>query len=161
MISISSGTGAPLCIRTIGWHFFFFLLRRKLGIVSQVQNCIGVLLKVARWVDNGHKQLSYLFLIYANETRKFPRPTSATQAISVLNLIILPLQTFLSQVLLLRKQVFSHRDFHLERPTTMTTAIKTKVFMFCYEHVNSTRKFTIFAEIVFFFGKRYMKETSL
>ena len=45
-----------------------------------------------------------------------------------------------------------------ERPTTTTTAIKTQVFMFRYERVNSTRKFTIVAEIVSFLKKIYKRD---
>ena len=73
--------------------------------------------------------------------------TSATRAISVLSSIILPLQTFFSRVLLLRQQPFSSENLPPERPTT-TIAIKTQLFMFRYESVNSTRKFTIVVEIV-------------
>ena len=73
---------------------------------------------------------------------KFPRSTSATRAISLLSSIILPLQTFFSRVLLLRQQPFSSENLPPERPTT-TIAIKTQAFMFRYELVNSTRKFTV------------------
>ena len=41
--------------------------------------------------------------------------------------------------------------------TTTTTAIKTQVFMFRYERVNSTRKFTIVAEIVSMLKKIYKR----
>ena len=91
-----------------------------------------------------------------------------TQNLSTVNLlhwshlgpIILPLQTFFCRVLLLRQQAFSSGNLPPERPTTTTTAIKTQVFVFCCERVNSTRKFTIVAEIVSR-GKRYIKETPL
>ena len=92
---------------------------------------------------------------------KFPRSTSATRAISVLSPIILPLQTFFSRVLLLRQQAFSSGNLTLERPTTTTTAIITQVFMFRYEHVNSTRKFTIVAEIVSLLKKIYKRDGPL
>ena len=91
---------------------------------------------------------------------KFPRSTSATRAISVLKPIILPLQTFFSRVLLLRKQAFSSGNLLLERPTT-TTAIKTQVLflvLFHYERVNSTRKFTIVAEIVSLLKEIYKRD---
>ena len=45
-----------------------------------------------------------------------------------------------------------------ERPTTTTTAIKMQVFMFRYERVNSTRKFTIFVEIVSLLKKIYKRD---
>ena len=51
--------------------------------------------------------------------------------------------------------------FTLERPTTTTTAIVTQVFMFRYEHVNSTRKFTIVAEIVSLLKKIYKRDGPL
>ena len=82
-----------------------------------------------------------------SSSHKIPRSTSATRAISVLSSIILPLQTFFSRVLLLRQQPFSSENLPPERQTT-AIAIKTQVFMFRYELVNSTRKFTIVAEIV-------------
>ena len=41
------------------------------------------------------------------------------------------------------------------RPAATSTAIKTQVFMFRYERVNSTRKFTIIAEIVSLLKKIY------
>ena len=55
-----------------------------------------------------------------------------TRAISslVLSSIILPLQTFFSQVLLLRQQAFLSGNLSPDRPTTTTTAIQTQVFMF-------------------------------
>ena len=90
-------------------------------------------------------------------TTKFPRSTSATRAISVLSSIILPRQTFFSRVLLLRQQPFSSENLSPERPTT-TIAIKTQVFMFRYELVNSTRKFTIVAEIVSLLKKIYKRD---
>ena len=92
---------------------------------------------------------------------KFPRSTSQstsrTRAISVLRPIILPLQTFFSRVLLLRQQAFSSGNLPPERPTTTTSAIKTQVFMFRYERVNSTRKFIIVAEIVSLLKKIYKR----
>ena len=91
---------------------------------------------------------------------KFPRSTSATRAISVLSSIILPLQTFFSRVLLLRQQPFSSENLPPERPMT-TIAIKTQVFMFRYELVNSTRKFTIVAEIVSLLKKIYKRDAPL
>ena len=101
----------------------------------------------------------FLFLIGASETHtKCPRSTSATRAISVLSPIILPLQTFFSGVLLLRQQVFSPGNFARERPTTTTTTIKTQVFMFRYERVTSTGKFTIVAEMVFLLKKIYKRD---
>ena len=75
----------------------------------------------------------------------------------MLSSIILPLQTFFSQVLLLRQQPFSYENLPPERPTT-TIAIKTQVFMFLYELVNSTRKFTIVAEIVSLLKKIYKRD---
>ena len=74
--------------------------------------------------------------------------SSFTRAILVLSPIILPLQTFFSRVLPLRQQAFSSGNLPPETPTTTTTVIKTQVFMFRYERVNSTRKFTIVVEIV-------------
>ena len=83
---------------------------------------------------------------FPSSSHKIPRSTSATRAISVLSSIILPLQTFFSRVLLLRQQPFSSENLPPERPTT-TIAIKTQVFMFRYESVNSTRKFTLLKKI--------------
>ena len=79
------------------------------------------------------------------------------RAISVLSSIILPLQMFFSRVLLLRQQPFSSENLPPERPTT-TIAIKTEVFMFRYELVNSTRKFTIVAEVVSLLKKIYKRD---
>ena len=87
---------------------------------------------------------------------KFPRSTSATRAISVLSLIILPLQTFVSRVLLLRQLAFSSENLPPERPTTTTTRIKAQDF--CYERINSTRKFAIVAEIVSLLKKIYKRD---
>ena len=72
-------------------------------------------------------------------------------------LIILTLQTFFSRVLLLRQQPFSSENLPPEKPTT-TIAIKTQVFMFRYELVNSTRKFFIVAEIVSLLKKIYKRD---
>ena len=94
---------------------------------------------------------------FPSSSHKIPRSTSATRAISVLSSIILPLQTFFSRVLLLRQQPFSSENLPPERPTT-TIAIKTQVFMFRYESVNSTRKFTIVAEIVSLLKKIYKRD---
>ena len=94
---------------------------------------------------------------FPSSSHKIPRSTSATRAISVLSSIILPLQTFFSRVLLLRQQPFSSKNLPPERPTT-TIAIKTQVFMFRYESVNSTRKFTIVAEIVSLLKKIYKRD---
>ena len=88
---------------------------------------------------------------------KFPRSTFATRAISVLSSIILPLQKFFSRVLLLRQQPLSSENVPPERPTT-TLAIKTQVVMFRYELLNSTRKFTIVAEIVSLLKKIYKRD---
>ena len=79
-------------------------------------------------------------------------------SLSVLSPIILPLQKFFSQVLLLRQQAFSSGNLPPERPTTTTTATKTQVFMFCYERVNSTRKFTIVVEIVSLLKKKCKRD---
>ena len=94
---------------------------------------------------------------FPSPSHKIPRSTSATRAISVLSSIILPLQTFFSRVLLLRQQPFSSENLPPERPTT-TIAIKTQVFMFRYESVNSTRKFTVVAEIVSLLKKIYKRD---
>ena len=94
---------------------------------------------------------------FPSSSHKIPRSTSATRAISVLSSIILPLQTFFSRVLLLRQQPFSSENLPPERPTT-TIAIKTEVFMFRYESVYSTRKFTIVAEIVSLLKKIYKRD---
>ena len=94
---------------------------------------------------------------FPSSSHKIPRSTSATQAISVLSSLILPPQTFFSRVLLLRQQPFSSENLPPERPTT-TIAIKTQVFMFRYESVNSTRKFTIVAEIVSLLKKIYKRD---
>ena len=96
-----------------------------------------------------------------HHTNNFHGQTSATRAISVLSTIILPLQTFFSRVLLLRQQAFSFENLPLERLTTTTTAIITQVFMFRYEHANSTRKFTIVAEIFSLLKKIYKRCGSL
>ena len=79
------------------------------------------------------------------------------RAISVLSSIIFSLQTFFSRVLLLRQQPFPSENLPPERPTT-TIAIKTQVFMFRYELVNSTRKFTIVTEIVSLLKKIYKRD---
>ena len=94
---------------------------------------------------------------FPSSSHKIPRSTSATRAISVLSSIIMPLQTFFFRVLLLRQQPFSSENLPPERPTT-TIAIKTQVFMFRYELVNSTRKFTIVAEIVSLLKKIYKRD---
>ena len=94
---------------------------------------------------------------FPSSSHKIPRSTSATRAISALSSIILPLQTFFSRVLVLRQQPFSSENLPPERPTT-TTAIKTQVLMFRYESVNSTRKFTIVAEIVSLLKKIYKRD---
>ena len=56
---------------------------------------------------------------------------------------------------------FSSGNFPLDRPTTTTTTIKAQVFMFCYERVNSTRKFTIVAEIFFLLKKICERDIAL
>ena len=94
---------------------------------------------------------------FPSSSHKIPRSTSTTRAISVLSSIILPLQTLFSRVLLLRKQPFSSENLPPERPTT-TIAIKTQVFMFRYDFVNSTRKFTIVAEMVSLLKKIYKRD---
>ena len=94
---------------------------------------------------------------FPSSSHKIPRSTSATRAISVLSSIILPLQTFFFRVLLLRQQPFSSENLPPERPTT-TIAIKSQVFMFRYESVNSTRKFTTVAEIVSLLKKIYKRD---
>ena len=94
---------------------------------------------------------------FPSSSHKIPRSTSATRAISVLSSITLLLQTFFSRVLLLRQQPFSSENLPPERPTT-TIAIKTQVFMFRYESVNSTRKFTVVAEIVSLLKKIYKRD---
>ena len=96
-------------------------------------------------------------VIFPPHPTKFPRSTSANRAISVLSSIILPLQTFFSRLLLLTQQPFWSGNLPPERPTT-TIAIKTKVVMFRYELVNSTRKFTIVAEIVSLLKKIYKRD---
>ena len=94
---------------------------------------------------------------FLSSFHKIPRSNSATRAISVLSSIILPLQTFFSRVLLLREQLFSSENLPPERPTT-TIAIKTQVFMFRYESVNSRRKFTIVVEMVSLLKKIYKRD---
>ena len=94
---------------------------------------------------------------FPSSSHKIPRSTSATRAILVLSSIILPLQTFFSRVLLLRQLPFSSENLPPERPT-ITIAIKTQVFVFRYESVNSTRKFTIVAEIVSLLKKIYKRD---
>ena len=64
-----------------------------------------------------------------------------------------------SRVLLLRQQPFLSENLPPERPTT-TIAMKTQVFMFRYELVNSTGKFTIVAEIVSLLKKIYKRDAS-
>ena len=81
---------------------------------------------------------------------KFPRSTSATRAISVLSSIILFKRSFPEFYCL--GNSFSDP----ERPTTII-AIKTQLVMFRYELVNSTRKFTIVAEIVSLLKKIYKR----
>ena len=56
---------------------------------------------------------------------------------------------------------FSSGNLPLERPKTTTTATITQVFMFRYEHVNSTRKFTIVAAIVSLLKKIYKRDGPL
>ena len=124
---------------------------------------MGVLLKVAEWVGNGHEQMLFLVLNWCqwNTHTQFPRSTSATRAISLLSPIILPLQTFFSRVLLRRQQVFSPGNFARQGPKTRITTIETQVFMFRYERVNSKRKFTIVAEIVFLLKKICKRDVPL
>ena len=50
---------------------------------------------------------------------------------------------------------FSPGNLPQKRPTTTTTAIIIQVFMFRYKCLNSTRKFTIVAEIVSLLKKIY------
>ena len=69
--------------------------------------------------------------------------------------IILHLQTFFFRVFLHKQQAFSSGNLYPERPTTTITAIKTQVFVFRYQRVNWTRKFTIVAEIVSLLKKIY------
>ena len=68
-------------------------------------------------------------------------------------------KTFFSRVLLLRQQAFSSGNLPPKRPTTTTAAIKTQLFMFRYECVNSTRKFTIVEEIVSLLKKIYKRDS--
>ena len=107
---------------------------------------MGVLLKVAEWVGNGHEQMLFLVVNWCQWN---------THKISLLSPIILPLQTFFSRVLLRRQQVFSPGNFARQRHKTRITTIKTQVFMFRYERVNSTGKFTIVAKILFLLKKIY------
>ena len=65
---------------------------------------------------------------------------------------------FFSQVLLLKQQAFSSGNLPLGRSTTTTTAIKSQVFMFRYERVNSTGKFTIIVEVVSLLKKIYKRD---
>ena len=58
---------------------------------------------------------------------------------------------------MLRQNAFSSGNLPPERLTTTTTAIKTQFFMFRYERVNSTRKFTTVAEIVSLLKKIYKR----
>ena len=90
---------------------------------------------------------------FPSSSHKIPRSTSATRAISVLSSIILPLQMFFSRVLLLRQQPFSSENLPPDKYRD-----KTQVFMFRYESVNSTRKFTIVAEIVSLLKKVYKRD---
>ena len=100
------------------------------------------------WTRARFKHFRSLFPLHPT---KFPRSASATRAISVLSSIIIPLQTFFSRVLLLRQQPFSFENLPPERPTTT-------IFMFRYELVNSTRKFTIVAGIVSLLKKIYQRD---
>ena len=52
---------------------------------------------------------------FSSSSHKIPRSTSATRAISALDSIILPLQTFFSRVLLLGQQPFSSKNLPPER----------------------------------------------
>ena len=56
---------------------------------------------------------------------------------------------------------FLSGNLPIDWPTATATTIKAQVFMFRYERVNSTRKFTIFAEIVFLLKKIYKREGPL
>ena len=77
------------------------------------------------WACAWFKHFRWPFLVtFPFHHAKFPRSTSASRAISVLSLIILPLQTFFSRVLLLRQWAFSSGNLPPERPTTTTAAIK-------------------------------------
>ena len=86
---------------------------------------------------------------------EFPRSTSATPAIAVPSPIILPLQTFFSRVLLLRQQAFSSGSL------PQRGRRQQKVFMFRYERVNSTRKFSTVVEIVSLLKKIYDRDAPL
>ena len=121
---------------------FFFLPSSSKTLYSL--SGMVVLLKVAEWVGNGHEQMLFLVLDASETQKKSP--------------IILPLQTFFSRFLLLRRQVFSAGNFAQERPTTTTTTIKTQVFVFRYERVTSTGKFTIVAVVVFLLNKIYKRD---
>ena len=132
----------------------FYLARRsRVDIVSRQTFHSGQMTGHSR----EHARVYALPVTIPLRPTKFPRSTSAARAISVLSSIILPLQTFFSQVLLLRQQPFWSQNLPPERPTT-TIAIKTLVVMFRYELVNSTRKFTIVAEIVSLLKKIYKRD---
>ena len=99
-----------------------------------------------------------MFSIDANKTRThiFPRSTSATRGISVPSPIILALTSFIPQA-----TGSSSGNLLIDWPTTTTTTIKGQVFMSRYERVNSKRKFTIVAEIVFLLKKIYKRDVPL
>ena len=80
---------------------------------------------------------------------------------SHLGSIILPLQTFFSRVLLLRQQPFSSENLPPESPERDNYRDKNTSLHVRYELVNSTRKFTIVAEIVSLLKKIYQRFQSL
>ena len=55
----------------------------------------------------------------------------------------------------------SSGNLPIDWPTTTTTTMKGQVFVFRYERVNSKRKFTIVAEIVFLLKKIYNRDIPL
>ena len=78
-------------------------------------------------------------------------------AISVLSPIILALPSFIAQATGFQ----TSGNLPIDWPTTTTTTIKGQVFMFRYERVNSKRKFTIVAEIVFLLKKICKRDVPL
>ena len=124
------------------------------------------------WVCVSFKHFRCTSVTFPFHRTKFPRSTSSTRAISLLSPITLrPQQTFLSWVLLLRRQAFQEkmrcrswspglfiRKSSPREADDNNYCDKNKVFMFRYERPNSTRKFTIVAEIVSLLKKIYERD---
>ena len=98
-------TGSPKILVSENWLFQSFTAVKRLG--TRVNTRVIYVLPVT----------------FPLHPTKFPRSTSATRAISVLSSIILPLQTFFSQVLLLRQQHFGATSEYPSTPFTCVGAL--------------------------------------